>query len=143
MANTSASAAVAATKTRLEVQPNPGTVYDGWVPNKVPTDSAGNILPYVVIFAGAGTDLPEERDYTNLADLTVMALSLQTTFVAASPAACRDYAAQGYSRLLNLPIGTGWLKPDAEAFNTPVPLLDDQVTPARFYMPLRWRLTTT
>lgn len=116
-------------------------VYVGTVPEKLPMDGV-YIRPYVVIFAGIGSDLPEERDLSLLADTTVVDWAPQTTVVGASATACQQLARAVKEKLTNRYLGTGWLLPDADAFRVAKPITDSQVTPARAFMPLNWRLLT-
>jgi hypothetical protein len=131
-------------KTQLATVPGlfPGNVFDSQVPTTLPKDSAGFIRPYVVIFAGTATDIPEERDLTNLADMSVSDFRFQTNCVGPTGSHARDLADAIRLALTNLPVGGGFIKPDPDSFRTDV-LPDNQVIPARFYMPLMWRLTTT
>jgi len=118
-------------------------VYDGIVPTKVPTDAGGiYIRPYIAFFAGLGSDLPAERDLTGLVDTSVLDWSPQVTVVGPDARICRLAAQQVTAALTNLPIGGGYLMPDADAFRVTRPLTDTQVTPARAYLPLPWRLIT-
>jgi hypothetical protein len=117
------------------------SVFDGQVPAKVPADSAGFVLPYVAIYAGAGNDLEAERDSTGLVDTGVLDMPFQTTCVGASALTCLAVARDVRRALANHPVGAGFIKP--AGFDTQVPIPDNQVTPARFYLPLQWRLTTT
>lgn len=119
-----------------------GQVFDGDVPTKLPTDGAGYIRPYVVVFSGITTDLPTERDLTRLADTAVHDWSPQTTCVGPTPAHARDVAVAVKAALTNTRVGNHWLLPDTDAFRVSVPIRDNQVTPARFFLPLTWRLTT-
>lgn len=120
----------------------PGNVFDTQVPTKLQQDASGAIRPYVVMFAGVGSDLFQERDYTGLVDMGVTDFPFQTTCVGATAEQARNVAHSVTLALTNLPIGAGFVKPDPNGFRTGV-LADNQVTPARFYMPLMWRLTTT
>lgn len=119
-----------------------GQVFDGDVPTKLPTDGAGYIRPYVVVFSGLSADLPGERDLTGLADTSVHDWSPQTTCVGPTPAHARAVAVAVKSALTNARIGNHWLLPDPDGFRVNVPIRDNQVTPARFFLPLPWRLTT-
>lgn len=131
-------------KARLDAVPGiwPGNVYDSQVPTTLPKDASGFIRPYVVIFAGTANDIPEERDLTNLADLGISDFRFQTNCAGPTGTHARDLADVVRAALTNLPLGAGFIKPDPDGFRTNV-LPDNQVTPARFYMPLMWRLTTT
>ncbi|QFG09555.1 tail terminator [Arthrobacter phage TripleJ] len=131
-------------KARLDTLPGlfPGNVFDSQVPTTLPKDSAGFIRPYVVIFAGAVNDIFTERDLTQLADLSVSDFRFQTNCVGPTGSHARDLADAVRMSLTNLPMGAGFIKPDPDGFRTDV-LPDNQVIPARFYMPLMWRLTTT
>lgn len=130
-------------KIRTQIQGLAGlTVFDGQVPSKVPTDAGGYILPYVAIFAGIGEDLPEERSLTQLVDMDVLDWRFQTTCVGASANIAMSVAHSVRLALSNLPVGGGFVKPDTDGFTAGVPLSDNQVTPARFFLPLMWRLIT-
>lgn len=121
-----------------------GNIFDGYVPTTIPKDPSGFIRPYVVIFAGTGTDLEAERDSTGQVDMGVLDWPFQTTVAAADALSCMRLAHDVRLALANLPVQAGFVKPDGySATGGDRPLLDNQVTPARFYMPLMWRLTTT
>ena len=120
-----------------------GRIYDGYTPDKLPTDSAGYILPYVLVFSGLSADLPGERDLTGLVDVSVHDWAPQTNCVGPTPSHSRSCAQVVAAALTNTRIGNHWLKTDPDAFRVATPLIDNQVTPARFYLPLQWRLTTT
>lgn len=138
------SARVAIVQARVGQQiGDPARVFDGTVPDELPEDERGFILSYVVLFAGVGSDLPAERDLSQLAALDVTSWTIQTQCVGASPANARDCAHDVQQALTGLPLGAGWLKPDEDSFAVSDPIPDYQTTPVRFYIPLRWRLTTT
>lgn len=127
---------------RLRALPGIGErIYDGIVPESVPTVGA-YILPYAVVFSGLGSDLPAERDLTRLTDTSVLDWTPQINVAAAAAAPCRQAAQQIRVALTNQYMGGGWLMPDPDAFRVNTPILDNQVTPARFYLPLPWRLIT-
>lgn len=119
-----------------------GRIYDGYVPEKLPTDGAGYILPYVLTLSGITADLPQERDLSGQADTTVHDWAPQTNCVGPTPGHARACAQLVAQALTNTRIGNHWLKPDPDAFRVATPILDNQATPARFYLPLQWRLTT-
>ena len=119
-----------------------GRVYDGYAPGTIPTDGLGFILPYVLAFSGTPTDLENERDLTGLADRTTDDWRIQTNCVGPDPAKARACAQLVADALTNAHIG-GWLLPDNDAFKTSLPIKDDDVKPARFFLPLFWRLTAT
>lgn len=126
----------------LRILPDVGArIYDGYVPESVPMAGA-YIRPYAVVFSGLGSDLPEERDLSRLTDTTVLDWAPQITAVGPDPSTCRQVAQQIRTALTNKPMGGGWLQPDTDAFRINVPLKDTEVTPARFFLPLPWRLTT-
>lgn len=121
-----------------------GNIFDGFVPTTLPKDASGYIKPYVVIFAGTGSDIAAERDSTGQVDMDVLDWPFQTTVAAADALSCMRLAHDVRLALTNLPVQAGFVKPDGySATGGDRPLLDNQVTPARFYMPLMWRLTTT
>jgi hypothetical protein len=118
-------------------------VYDGLIPTKVPTDASGiYIRPYIAFHAGLGADLPAERDLTGLVDTTVLDWAPLTTVVGPDARICRLASQQVTAALTNLRLGGGRLMPDPDAFRVTKPLSDSQVTPARAYLPLQWRLIT-
>ena len=121
-----------------------GGVYDGQVPDKVPTDSTGKwVKPYAVLWAGPGDDLPEERDLTGLASGGVLDWRPQVTVVAATAAVCRQASAAILATLRNQHVGAGWFLPDATHNRQLTPIPDNTVTPVRYFMPLKFRLITT
>lgn len=119
------------------------TAYDGHVPVKVPQDAAGFILPYVVLFAGEGGEVPGERDMSNRVDLDGIRWDFQTTSVGASPGVCAQVARAVTLRITNLEIGNSHVVPNPEGFDQPTPVRDSTETPARFMLPRQWRLETT
>lgn len=118
------------------------TVYDGYVPDKVPTDAAGYVLPYVVLWAGVGDEIPE-RDLCGMVDLDGLRWDFQTTTVAASAGLCAQVAQAVRLKLTNLPMGSHHILPNPEGFRQATPLADTSITPARFMLPAPWRLDTT
>lgn len=121
---------------------HPGNVFDTHVPKELAVDANGFIRPYVVMFAGGVNDLPQERDLTQMPDMNIADFRFQTSCVGPTGNHARELAHTVRLALSGLNIGAGFVKPDPDAFRLDV-LKDDQVTPARFYMPLMWRLTTT
>lgn len=124
------------------LQSLPGiTAYDGYVPEDLPEDANHYILPYVVLWAGAGGEIPE-RDLSARVDTAGLRWEVQTTAVGADPGICADVARAVYLRLANLELGTHYLLPDPDRVQT-VPVLDPTETPVRFMLPQPWRLDTT
>lgn len=119
-----------------------GGVYDGDVPDHIPSDGKW-IKPYVAVWAGVGGDIPLQRDLTNLVDPHGLDWRPRITVVGATAAVCRDASQAVRAALLNLPIGPGYLKPDDDLNRQLTPISDHTVTPARFYLPLQFRLITT
>jgi len=118
-----------------------GRVYDGYVPSRMPTDPAGYILPYVLYFAGIPADIGDP-DLTGMTDTLVHDWAPQTNCVGPDPAKARKCAEIVATALTNTRIGNHRLHVDTDAFRVAVPIKDDQATPARFFLPLSWRLTT-
>jgi hypothetical protein len=116
------------------------TVYDGFVPSSVPM-TGSYINPYVVLWLGAGGD-PGELTTCGVWDGDTLILDFQTTTVGANPAICRAVDAAVKDKLLNLRVGTGRVRPNPDGFNQQPPILDTQVTPARFMLPRQLRLIT-
>lgn len=119
-----------------------GRAYDGYVPGKVPTDGAGYVLPYILFFAGIPADIGDP-DLTGMTDTLVHDWAPQTNCVGPTPGHARKCAEIVAAALTNTRIGNHRLHVDTDAFRVAVPLKDDQATPARFFLPLSWRLTTT
>lgn len=118
------------------------TVFDGAVPEKVPTDSTGHIRPYVAVYAGAPVGLAE----TGLCarpDTDSVTRWVQTSLVAASPGHLDPLATTVVRALTGLRIGTHHLAPDRDQHATTVPLVDQSISPARYFLPLQWGITTT
>lgn len=127
---------------KLRALPDVGErIYDGYVPDKVP-EAGGYVRPYALVMSGLGTDLPAERDLSKLTDIDVLDWHPQVNAVGATARQCRQVAHQISQALTNTWIGGGWLQPDEDAFRVNTPVLDDQVTPARFFLPLPWRTIT-
>lgn len=118
------------------------TVYDGFVPDKVPVDRAGYILPYVVLFAGVGDEIPE-RDLSGRVDMGGLRWDFQTSSVAASADIAALVAADVRRKLTNLPLGSFHVLPDPDGMRQSAPIRDTTITPARFMLPAPWRLDTT
>lgn len=127
---------------KLRALPDIGArIYDGYVPDRVP-EAGGYIRPYALVMGGLGADLPEERDLTRLTDTGVIDWAPQINVAAADPRTCRLAAQQISAALTNTWHSGGWLQPDPDGYRVNTPILDNQVTPARFYLPLPWRLIT-
>ena len=117
------------------------TVYDGWVPDRVPTDAHGYVRPYVALYAGNATGT-DDGGLCGLADVDAVDVRLQTTVVAASAAHLRPVTHAVTRALTNLRIGTNVLHPDVEQHRSTVPQPDPSVSPARVFLPLQWHITT-
>lgn len=118
-----------------------GRVYVGYVPEKVP-ESNGFILPYVVLFAGLAGDLPLERCLAGQVDKQVLDWSPQVNCVGPTADHALAVAVDVKNALTDLQVGNHWLKPDADAMRVARPILDTQVTPARFYLPINMTVIT-
>ena len=116
------------------------TVYDGYVPRQVP-EAGGFILPYAVLWLGTG-DNPDEPTSCGLHNADTLVLDFQVTVVASNTPAVRAVAEAVKQALTNLQTGKGRIKPNPDGFNQQAPILDTQTTPARFMLPLQWRLIT-
>lgn len=116
------------------------TTYDGYVPDDTP--ATGEFVdPYVVLWAGAG-DNPDELPACGTHSTDSVILDFQTTVVAATPGLTRAAARAVNGALTNLRAGTGKVRPNPDGFTQAQPVLDPSVNPARFIMPLPWRLIT-
>lgn len=116
-------------------------VHDGEVPDEIPEDENGFILPYVVLFSGDGEALPE-TDLSGRLDNTGLRWDFQTTSVGATPSVATSVAGAVRRSLTNLPLGTYHVLP-AEGFSGQAPLKDPDTNPPRFFLPRQWRLDTT
>ena len=116
-------------------------VYDGYAPDKIPT-SGEFIKPYLLVMAGIGSDLEGERDLTQAVDQEVLDWNFQINAVGPTPSTARQAAQVVRRALTDHALGGGWIKPDGESFRNSTPVKDTQVSPARFFLPLQWRLTT-
>jgi hypothetical protein len=116
------------------------SAFDGYVPAKVP-EAGGFILPYVVLWLGVGEN-PNEPTSDGIHSTDTLILDFQVTVVASNPAACRAVAQAVKQALTNLQTGTGRIKPNPDSFDQPKPILDTTITPARFMLPIQWRLIT-
>jgi hypothetical protein len=115
--------------------------YDGYVPERVP-EAGGHVLPYVVLYAGDGAPVVEEVTSSGHQPTDTLVWDFQITAVGATAGVCRAVARDVRAALTNLRVGTGLVKPNPEGFNQQVPYPDTSVTPARFILPLQWRLNT-
>ena len=116
------------------------TVYDGYVPAKVP-ETNGYIDPYVVLWAG-NPDEPDELPADGLQDGDSIVWDFQTTAVGADPDICRNVDAAVNTALKNLRVRTGKARRNPDGFNQQYPILDTQTSPARLMLPRPWRLIT-
>lgn len=118
-----------------------GRAYDGYIPGKIPTDGSGYVLPYVLFFAGITADIGDP-DLSGKTDKLVHDWAPQTNCVGPTPGHARACAELVQAALTDIRIGNHRLKPNTDAFRVEVPIKDDQAIPARFFLPLLWRLTT-
>lgn len=114
--------------------------YDGYVPERLP-ETNGYIDPYAVLWSGLGEAPPELPACGTYSEDTLI-WDFQITVVGASAEVCRQAAKAVKTRLLNMTIGTGRVRPNPDGFNQQSPVLDTQTTPARFMLPLQMRLIT-
>lgn len=123
------------------LQTVPGiTVYDGYVPDVLP-ETDGYIDPYVVVWSGSGAN-PDEVASCGRQDTATLIWDFQTTVVGAAPSTCRLVAQAVEALLTNFRAGTGRVRRNPDGFNQQYPILDTQTSPARFMLPLQWRLIT-
>lgn len=118
------------------------TVYDGMVPDKVPTDAAGYVRPYITLYLGAPTGDELATTVCGTYDTDSQSHAFQTTLVGASAQHVRAVAGVVVPTLTNLRVGPGRVRPVWEQHNSSVPLPDTAVSPARYFLPLQWALTT-
>lgn len=119
-----------------------GSVHEGVVKGKVPEDANGNVLPYLVLFGGLASDLPQERCLSGEVDQSTLNWLPQINAVGATPGVALKVAVQVRKALTGARIGNHWLKPQAEAFRVSRPILDNQANPSRFFLPLNFEVTT-
>lgn len=132
--------ALAAEVIAVEAEITGTTNYDGHVSTRLP-ESGGYILPYFVNWFGTG-DNPDEVTSDGKQSTDSLIWDFQITAVASNPAACRAVAQALKQKLTNRRIGKGTLRLNPDGFNQQAPILDTQTTPARFMLPLQWRLIT-
>ena len=114
------------------------TVYDGDVPEKPPADTAGRVLPYLVLWANPGRHLPDSE---NLASSASTALSADLTITCAGGTQARVLQVAHLARNALLGVVLTGCGPASE-LTAPRPVqIDRNVTPARFYTVLTFRLT--
>jgi hypothetical protein len=131
---------LAAEVTAVENEITGVTNYDGYVPANVP-EAGGYILPYFLNWFGTG-DNPEETTADGKQQTDSLVWDFQITVVASNPAACRAVAHALKQKLINRRIGTGTVRVNPDGFNRQAPILDTTITPARFMLPIQWRLIT-
>lgn len=126
-----------ATITALDAIPHV-TVYDGDVPDKPPADSAGRVLPYLVVWANPGRHLPDSENAAASAT-TTLSVDLTVTCVGGTQARAVQVAHLARNSLLGVAFtGCG----PASELTVPRPVqIDRNVTPPRFYTVLMFRLT--
>lgn len=132
--------ALVAQVTALEGEITGTTNYDGHVPTKVP-EAGGYILPYFVNWFGTG-DSPDEVTSDGQQPMDSLIWDFQITAVASNAAACRSVAQALKQKLRNRRIGKGTLRLNPDGFQQQAPILDTTITPARFMLPIPWRLIT-
>lgn len=132
--------ALVAQVTALEGEITGTTNYDGHVPTKVP-EAGGYILPYFVNWFGTG-DSPDEVTSDGQQPTDSLIWDFQITAVASNAAACRSVAQALKQKLRNRRIGKGTLRLNPDGFQQQAPILDTTITPARFMLPIPWRLIT-
>jgi len=130
---------VADVKTALEEIPDV-TFKDGYAAEALP-ETGGYIDPYVILWAGLG-DNPPELTACGTQGTDTLIWDFQTTAVGADAGICRSVAKAVAAKLTNLPAGTGKIRRNPDGFNQQTPILDTQTSPARFMLPLQWRLIT-
>lgn len=94
-----------------------------------------------MFFTGIPADIGDS-DLTGMTATQVYDWTPQTNCVGPTPAHARACTEMVQTALTNTLIGNHWLKPDTDAFRVAVPIKDEQAIPARFFLPLSWRLTT-
>lgn len=114
------------------------TVYDGYVPAAVP--ATGEFIdPYLVVWSGLGEN-PPELPACGTHDSDSVVLDFQVTAVGATAPLTRAVAKAMTQALTNLRVGTGKVRPNPDAFTQAAPVLDPAANPARFMLPVQWRL---
>ncbi|MGQ7788201.1 hypothetical protein [Nesterenkonia sp. K-15-9-6] len=125
----------------------PDRVFHGHVPDQVPEDSAGRVLPYVAVWPRVPVPVDDEP-VNQVQSREGLAFLFQTTCVAA------DIFDQLYpmvdvvaDRLTGLQVGAGVVRHESSLQSSMFLgggefLVDPDVSPARYFVPLRWYLTT-
>ncbi|MDJ0321830.1 hypothetical protein [Pseudarthrobacter sp. PS3-L1] len=116
------------------------TVYDGYVPEKVPQNGV-YIKPYTILWAGLG-EAPNELTSDGVESQSTLIWDFQTTAVGPDANSCLQLAAADKALLTNHRAGRGIIRPNPDGYNQQTPILDASITPARFMLPLQWRLIT-
>lgn len=118
------------------------TVFDGHVPDTVPQDAAGYVRPYIAVYLGGPVGLAEETTVCGAYDTGSQTHGFQTTVVGATAQHVRAVAGEAVAALTNLWVGAGRVCPVWEQHASTVPLIDPGTSPARYFLPLQWDLTT-
>ncbi|MDN4611951.1 hypothetical protein [Arthrobacter burdickii] len=118
-----------------------GRVHDGALTKAAATDSAGYVLPYVVLFAGIG-DNPQETTARGDTPTGALVFDFQTTCVGPGTGQSAGVARDVRTALLNLRIGRGTVRKNPDGFDQPTPVREEGVTPVRYMLPQQWRLIT-
>lgn len=118
------------------------TWFDGYVPDTVPQDANGFVRPYGALYVGPPVGDQGSTTVCGSVDVDGFTRRFQTTLVAANPAHLDTMADLVRTALTNLRIGPGRVTPDFEQQASVVPLIDTATSPARYFLPLQWAVTT-
>lgn len=118
------------------------SVYVGDVFGPVPTYENGTVKPYVGLWVGGNADDEYSRPLDALANTDATLLRVQTQCVGRDRRSCDALADLVSATLTNFRVGSKPVLPDSEQQRAAYPQTDSEVTPARVYKALVWRLDT-
>lgn len=128
--------------TRLELTPW-WTVYEGNVPETPPSDDYGYVLPYVVVWPGAGLRPVGARELHGLTTGNELDWAVQITVVGGDVDRCLSAAGGVRAALYGWAPAPGTSRLDEQQPSATEIRVDSDVTPPRLYLPLRFACTTT
>lgn len=117
-----------------------GRIHLGHVPDDLPTDAWDRVLPYVAVWPLMATPV-DDRPAAGVVARSAVEIPFQTTVVAPTVEVLLDAVDATAETLTGHQIGAGQIVPDDSQADELV-LKDPDVTPTRFFTPLRWRITT-
>lgn len=119
-----------------------GLVFDGLADKAIPVDRSGAIRPYVVLGAGIGSPIPDQP-LCGVPSWDAIDWRFETRCFGPTADHVRRLAWDLTLALSGFRVADGLVKPDDDAFRIDAPIADPGIVPARFFLPLPWRLVTT